>query len=227
MACGYCPVLFCIDVLGIKQEISGTVAALLSWLQEARATSTGFSSVFLLFMLTQFPPPLLCILMSCISTLPVCHCKRENKLDSGGLKGCKWLLIPRPLALLEVGGEEGCVLGDRACMFVGVLAWVSDRMYMIMIFLWICFFWLCANERLCLEGVHKVVCTCVSVHLSLLIGRTWNTGNWYQHCLSLTQRLNLILEVFPNLNDFMVLQHECMYLVWVCGKHIDVPCGSI
>lgn len=76
MACGYFPALFCIDALGIKQEVSGTVAALLSWLQGARTTLTGFSSIFLLFMLMQCPPPLLCILMSCIFSLLVCHCKQ-------------------------------------------------------------------------------------------------------------------------------------------------------
>lgn len=45
MTCGYFPALFCAGVLGIKQEVSGAVAALLSWLQEARTTSTGFSSL--------------------------------------------------------------------------------------------------------------------------------------------------------------------------------------
>lgn len=76
MAYGYFPALFCIDALGIKQEVSGTVAALLSWLQGARTTLTGFSSIFLLFMLMECPSPLLCILMSCIFSLLVCHCKQ-------------------------------------------------------------------------------------------------------------------------------------------------------
>lgn len=32
------------------------------------------------------------------------------------------------------GGQERCVLGDRVCRFVGIAAWLSDKMYMIMIF---------------------------------------------------------------------------------------------
>lgn len=112
MACGYCPVLFYIDVLGIKQ-ISGTVTALLSWLQEARTASTGFSSVFLLFMLTvPTSPPLhtdvLHLYSACLS-LQI----GENKLDSGELKDCKWLLIPRPLAFLEVGVRKGVCFGTE------------------------------------------------------------------------------------------------------------------
>lgn len=64
----------CTDVLGIKQKMSGTVAALLSWLQEARTASTGFSSICLLLMLTLCPPLLPSILMTCIFSLLVCHC---------------------------------------------------------------------------------------------------------------------------------------------------------
>lgn len=78
------------------------------------AASTGFSSICLLLMLTQCPPLLLCMLMSRIFSLLVCHCKRgRNKADSVGLKGCKWLLIPRLLALLEVGVRKGCVFEYR------------------------------------------------------------------------------------------------------------------
>lgn len=80
----------CTDALGIKQ-VSGTVAALLGWLQEARTASTGFSSICLLLMLTQRPPLLLCILMPCIFSLLVCRCKQGRTkltvLDSRAVSG--------------------------------------------------------------------------------------------------------------------------------------------
>lgn len=139
MICGYCLILpGCIDVLGVQQKSAGMLAALLSWLEEARRASMGFSSVCLLLTLTRCPPLLLCpISLVCLSPQT-----GENKVGNFGLKGCKGLLIPRFLAFLGVGVRKGVCLRTDMSMQVrnGALAPASNRMHVTVLIEWICVF---------------------------------------------------------------------------------------
>lgn len=75
------------------------------------------------------------------------------------MKVCKWLLIHRLLAFLEVGVRKGVCLSTDMSMQVcnGVLALVSNRMYVIMLFKGMC---ICCSQP----------CACMCLHV--LLGRS-------------------------------------------------------